>query len=108
MPDEKWYEIKDYNRYLVSNMGRIRNKKTNILIKYDTTASYPRTTLINDKGEKKHQSVHILVYCACNNDYNLENFVIDHIDANKQNCKADNLQKITRRENNLKQARFQK
>ena len=89
-------------------MGRIRNKKSNILIKYDITSSYPRTTLIDDAGNKKHQSVHILIYCACSQDYNLKGYVIDHIDANKQNCKYDNLQKITPSENNLKQARFQK
>ena len=52
--------------------------------------------------------VHRLVYCTFHNDYDLDGFVIDHIDADTTNNRLDNLQKITQRENNLKQKRFQK
>ena len=47
-----------------------------------------------------------MVYCTFNNDFNLEGFVIDHIDNNLKNNKLDNLQKITQQENCLKQDRF--
>ena len=108
LPGEEWFEIKNYSRYLASSMGRIRNKKTDRIIKYDMTTAYPRMTLIDDDDKKKHQSVHVIIYTACSGDYDLDGYVIDHIDTDKQNCKFDNLQKITQSENTKRQKRFQK
>lgn len=108
LPEEKWFEIKNYSRYLASTKGRIRNKKTDRIIKYDMSTAYPRMTLIDDNDEKHHQSVHVIIYTACSDDYDLNGYVIDHIDANKTNCNFDNLQKITQSENTKRQGRNQK
>nr|DAG03253.1 MAG TPA: homing endonuclease [Siphoviridae sp. ct2D011] len=47
-----------------------------------------------------------MVYCTFHNDYDLEGFVIDHIDENPLNNNLENLQKITQSENCLRQKRF--
>ena len=108
LPGEKWLDIKDYPNYEVSNLGRIRNKKTNRLLHFDQPYKYARVCLRKDKKTQKNLMVHRLVYCTFHNDYDLDGFVIDHIDADTTNNRLDNLQKITQRENNLKQKRFQK
>ena len=41
-----------------------------------------------------------------NNDFDMEGYVIDHIDNNPKNNKLTNLQKITFSKNNLRQDRF--
>lgn len=46
------------------------------------------------------------MYCVFNNDYDLKDMVIDHIDANPRNNSLDNLQKISFSENNLKRGKF--
>lgn len=101
LPGEEWKEIKDYENYLVSNMGRIRNKNSNFFVKpdMDKTAKYARVTLVKDKI-KKHMFVHRLVYSAFNNDYDYNGYVIDHIDSNTRNNKLSNLRKVTQSENN--------
>lgn len=99
---EEWLVIPDHPQYSVSNMGRVRNNKTNRLLKIDNTSKYSRISF----SDKRHYYLHRLVYCVFNNDYNLENFVIDHIDADPRNNKLENLQKITQQENCLRQKRF--
>lgn len=102
LPNEEWMVIPEWPNYSVSNMGRIRNNKTNRLLKNDNSTKYSRVSFTN----KRHYYIHRLVYCVFNNDYNLDGFVIEHIDANPRNNKLDNLQKITQQENCLKQKRF--
>lgn len=99
---EEWMIIPDYPNYSVSSKGRICNNRTNRLLKIDYSQKYPRISF----ADRKHFYVHRLVYCTFNNDYNLEGFVIDHIDADPLNCNLENLQKITQSENCLKQKRF--
>ena len=101
---EEWLEIQESPNYSVSNMGRVRNNRTNRLIKPDKNQKYTRINLYVNK-QKKHYYLHRLVYCTFYNDYDLDGYVIDHIDNNPDNNKLDNLQKITHSENNYK--RFQ-
>lgn len=108
LPGEKWLPIKDHAKYEISNMGRLRNIRTNRLLHYDESHTYARVCLIDDTGHKHHSFVHRLVYCTFNDDYDLDNFVVDHIDANPLNNKLSNLQKITQSENTKRQARNQK
>ena len=99
---EQWKVFPLNNLYEVSSYGRVRNIKTNRLLKIDDFQKYQRVSL----NDKKHYYLHRMVYCTFNNDFNLEGFVIDHIDNNPKNNKLDNLQKITQQENCLKQDRF--
>lgn len=102
LPEEQWKVFPLNNLYEVSSCGRVRNIKTNRLLKIDDFQKYQRVKL----NDKKHYYLHRMVYCTFNNDFNLEGFVIDHIDNNPKNNKLDNLQKITQQENCLKQDRF--
>ena len=102
LPGEQWKVFPLNNLYEVSSCGRVRNIKTNRLLKIDDFQKYQRVSL----NDKKHYYLHRMVYCTFNNDFNLEGFVIDHIDNNPKNNKLDNLQKITQQENCLKQDRF--
>lgn len=102
LPGEKWMIIPEQPNYSVSSLGRFRNNRTNRLLKKDENQKYVRISF----ADKKHYYVHRLVYCVFNNDYDLDGFVIDHIDGNPKNNELSNLQKITQSENCLKQKRF--
>lgn len=95
---EEWKDILQNPLYSVSNKGRVINNKTNRLLALDNHQRYVRVSL----NDKKHYYVHRLVYCTFNNDYDLEGYVIDHIDSNPKNNCLENLQKITVSENNLR------
>ena len=98
LPDEEWRVINENPLYSVSNYGRVVNNKTNRLLKIDECQKYSRVSLNN----KKHYYLHRLVYCTFTQDYELNGYVVDHIDRNPRNNCLNNLQKITIRENNLR------
>lgn len=100
LPDEQWKIIQQNPLYSISNKGRVVNNKTNRLLVIDTSQKYSRISL----NDKKHYYIHRLVYCTFNNDYDLNGYVIDHIDCNPRNNNLENLQKLTHTENN--QRRF--
>ena len=102
LEDEEWKIILQNPLYSVSNKGRILNNKTNRLLKIDENQKYSRVSF----NDKKHYYIHRLVYCTFHNDYDLEGYVIDHIDANPRNNCLENLQKITHSENNFKRGKF--
>lgn len=102
LPDEQWMVIPDQLNYSVSSLGRVRNNRTNRLLKIDDNQKYSRISF----ADKRHYYLHRLVYCVFHNDYDLENYVIDHIDNNPKNNQLSNLQKITQSENCLRQKRF--
>lgn len=91
LPNEEWRIVLENPTYSVSNKGRVLNNRTNRLLKLDTNQKYVRVSF----NDKKHYYLHRLVYCTFNNDYDLEGYVVDHIDSNPQNNNLENLQKIT-------------
>jgi hypothetical protein len=103
---EEWMELPFNAMYSVSNMGRVKNNNTNRLLRIDDCQKYQRVTL--SSCNKKHYYLHRLVYCIFNNDFDLDGYVVDHIDNNPKNNRLDNLQKITHSENNKRQERFKK
>lgn len=105
LKNEKWLVIPDIPDYSISSAGRVKNNNTNRLLRLDDNQKYTRISL-RQNGKNKHYYVHRLVYCVFHNDYDLEGFVIDHIDTNPKNNNLDNLQKITQQENCLRQERF--
>lgn len=98
LPGEEWRIVQENPQYSISNKGRVINNANNRLLKLDTNQKYVRVSF----NTKKHYYVHRLVYCTFNNDYDLNGYVIDHIDGNSLNNCLDNLQKITHSQNNLR------
>lgn len=97
MTEESWEPV-DYGRYEVSNLGRVRNLKTGVyLTPTDNGDGYPKVSLSAD-GLVSKVYVHQLV---------AESFVantrllkeINHIDGNRSNAAATNLEWVTSSEN---------
>ena len=103
MPNEEWRDIKDYEGlYQVSNMGRvrsIRNGKIRIFKIAEKYLSY-YAVHFRENGINKMFKVHRLVAQAFIP--NPENKpCVNHIDGNKWNNRADNLEWVDQSENNL-------
>ena len=97
METEIWTNIKDCN-YDISTFGRVRNIKTNRILKcYDKPNEYKRVTL-NIKGASKTFCVHRLVaeYFIPNP---LQKLTVNHKDGNKNNANINNLEWATLSEN---------
>lgn len=102
LENEEWKQIKDFDNYLVSSYGRVMNKNTKRLLKpaVSNSGGYLEVSLWkNNKGTTTR--IHRLVYSTFNNDYELDGYVINHIDGNKVNNNIKNLEKVTYQENNL-------
>ena len=96
--EEIWKPIKNYEeRYWVSNMGRIKNKRGKFLKFRESKDGYFYVSLWNGTSYK-YRMVHCLVAEAflIKNSDNLE---VDHIDNNRKNNIITNLQYITHKEN---------
>ena len=93
---EVWKYIKDYSKYEVSNLGRIRNRKNyKVLRTVFDKLGYERITLPSDKnGNIEILSVHRLVAKAFIP--NPDNFpCVNHKDENPSNNCVDNLEWCT-------------
>lgn len=97
---EIWKKIIGYeNNYEISSYGNVRNIKTNkILIGDKNSAGYKRVTLYSPI--KKRFFIHRLVALHFCEGYK-ENLVVNHKDGNKLNNHSDNLEWVTRSENDL-------
>lgn len=98
---EIWRTFRD-SVYQVSNFGRVRNTKTNHILKGNKAdCGYLRVD-IQLSGEKRRKYfIHQLVYeCFVSSKYT----VINHIDGNKTNNKLTNLENVTHQENMYKAA----
>lgn len=102
---EEWANIPNYPNYQASNLGRIRNTKTHRIIKSYINKSGYEVIKMSDKGETKGVQVGRLVCLAFHpipesySNIKAEHLDADHIDNNRQNNKADNLQWLSHKEN---------
>jgi len=91
---EQWRLIGGYDNYEVSSHGRVRNNKTNKIMKQKVeTKGYLRIGLTKDNKQKFHR-VHRLVGLAFL-DKKDEDKEVDHIDHNKSNNMLNNLRWVT-------------
>ena len=92
---EKWLTIRNHPDYEVNNLGDVRNKKTNRILKpqLNRTDGYYRVAL-----NGKRYYVHRLVADAFF-DGDHDKIDVNHIDGNRLNNKLSNLEWCTRKEN---------
>ena len=101
--NEMWKKIDGFDNYSVSNHGRIRNDKEDRILCTSIrskTSDYYSVLLPVGNGKYKHRSVHRLVAIAF-----VENAdgkpQVNHIDGDKHNNRADNLEWTTASENSI-------
>lgn len=101
MEVEKWKTIEGYPDYQVSNMGRVKSLKygnERILKPNKTKYGYLQVKLCN-YVKKKDVLVHRLVAYAFVQNESLFNTEINHLDENKENNCASNLEWTDRKYN---------
>lgn len=92
--------VKSFHDYLVYSDGTIYSNITDKFLKPDCYSSYAQVTL-RIEGKPKRYKVHRLVaYLFCNPPDNYSELEVDHIDGNHFNNSAENLEWVTRKENN--------
>lgn len=99
LPNEEWRTIPDYSNYMVSNLGRFKNLKTNKILQQYVVMNYLKVPLRNDDGTRKMVASHRIVAFVFigTNDKSLH---INHKDENKLNNIAGNLEFCTIEYNN--------
>ena len=97
--EELWLPITDFPNYQVSNFGNVKNIVTNRPMKLHLKSGYYNICLVHNKVRQGFK-VHRLVALAFIP--NLENKSdVNHKDKNKLNNHIDNLEWMTRKENNI-------
>ncbi len=89
---EIWKDVVNYPPYEVSNLGKVRNKKTNrFLALYKQKDGYIRVSLrTNNKGKYIHAHRVVATTFVDNPDPE-KNISVDHIDRNRENNCVSNL-----------------
>lgn len=98
MQEEIWKKIDRFPNYSVSTLGNVRNDITKKLLKLSIKSGYFHVSL-SGENERKTCKVHRLVALAFI--INIENKPeVNHKDKNKLNNSLENLEWMTRQENN--------
>jgi hypothetical protein len=109
---EIWKEVKGFEDYEISNLGRVKSLariiitsrstysvKERMLNSSDDGNGYMRVSLVKN-GKPKDKRIHVLVAEAfLNHTSNGHKLVVDHIDNDRSNNKLGNLQIVTQRKN---------
>ena len=98
---EIWVDVENYEGlYKVSNMGNILSLRRNKLVIGDiNNAGYRRVILYKEKKRERFFVHRLVAKYFCPN-YKEEN-VVNHLDGDKQNNKASNLEWCSRSENDI-------
>ena len=96
--DEKWAVVEEFPRYKVSNTGKVYSSHSKrLLTPTDNGAGYLTVMVIKDRKQYRRH-IHRLVAKAHVPGYR-DGTVVDHVDGNKSNNNASNLEWVTTREN---------
>jgi hypothetical protein len=91
--------ISNCEKYAISNLGRVKNIKTNKILKcFLSNKGYQIVSLYTNNKIKKSFNIHILMGKTFLHKEN-ENLEIDHIDRNKLNNNLENLRYVSHSEN---------
>jgi hypothetical protein len=97
---EEWRNIDGFSKYQVSNIGRIRNKSTKMILaaRENNHTGYLRISLYDNDNKPHLLYIHRIVASAFCEKKDGCNFV-DHIDTDRQNNISSNLRWVSRSEN---------
>jgi hypothetical protein len=91
MNKEIWLDLIDNpEKYLISNLGRVKCKKFNKVLKARIERQYMRLTITNKDNQRRTITIHRSLYLSFNPNTNLL-FHIHHIDEDKLNNRLENL-----------------
>ncbi len=97
--EEIYKDIEGFDKYEISNLGNVRNKKTGLILKPVISSNGYYTIGLWKNGKRTTKKIHRLIAEAfIPNPENKPK--VDHIDNNKQNNNTVNLRWVTSKENN--------
>ena len=96
---ELWKPIINFENYLVSNKGRVKNKNSHKILKLKINKYGYETVCLFKNGFRKYPQVHRLVAIAYLKEKDISKNQVNHIDGNKLNNNLENLEWVTGSEN---------
>lgn len=97
--NEIWKQIDNYPNYSISSLGNIKNSITNKLLKPNNKGGYYIVSLTCNKIKKCHRIHRLVAMSFIDNPENKSD--VNHKDKNCLNNNANNLEWMTRKENNI-------
>lgn len=96
---EEWRTIEAFPNYQVSSLGRIKNIKTNRILKpfKNKTSGYYYINIRNTRGRKCYRVHRLVATYFINNPLKLSD--VNHIDENKANNRVTNLEWVSHLDN---------
>lgn len=96
---EQWKKVEGFERYCVNSKGEVLNTQGKVLKPFCSGAGYLQVTLWNDSRKKKFYVHRLVADAFVDNPCGYKE--INHIDGNKKNNPAANLEWCSRKENLL-------
>lgn len=107
LPGESWAPVPDFLGYHVSDLGRFMTKRGLFEREGPSGHGYMDVKMMMGTGKKRTRCLHILVASAFLGP-RPPGYVVDHIDRDKLNNRADNLRYVTQTENMRNTERYER